>query len=271
MVKVETLLAKYGATWEMALQWASTHPKWSKWISNKRLISRQFLLDTKNVDVKDELSLGTKLEPTAKISDLEVGKWQTIRGIVVSKIRETVYMGCPKCFKKIDTTKEELCEKHGEEAIELYWRTYVFADTDDDIVLSVPPAMASMQLLNREILARGSLNDQLEFNANKIQVTDEEPGQAIPAQPAVQQVAAPVPVAPVQTFAAPPVQAAPTADASTINADEVKQFADIMKVFKTLGIADAQNWHTGNHIKTPLMALITAANCEIQGTTVKVK
>jgi hypothetical protein len=172
MVKVEALLQKYGVTWEQALQWASTHPKWAKWMSNKRLVTRQYLLEVKNVDVKDELSLGTRLEPTAKISDLEMGKFQTVRGIVVSKIRESTYTGCPKCFKKLDATKDETCETHGEEPVELHHQTYVFVDTDDDIVLSVPPWIPGLQLLNKEILVRGALNDQLEFVANKIQIVD---------------------------------------------------------------------------------------------------
>jgi hypothetical protein len=64
-----------------------------------------------------------------------------------------------------------------------------------------------------------------------------------------------------------------SADAASAIIDEyeVKQFADIMKVFKTLSLTDAQNWHIGNHIKTSLMTLISSANCELQGTTVRVK
>jgi len=268
MVKVEKIMAKYGVTWEQVQAWASVNPQWAKWLSNKRLMVRQYLLATRSLDVLTELEMGTKLEPTAKIGQLVLKTYATVRGVVVSKLKENTWMGCPTCNKK--SVDGAVCEKHGEEPVARFWRTYVLADEDDEVVLSVPPNLQELALLDKEVLVYGTLNDQLELQAQKIQIPEAEGtatiATAVPAAPAQPQVAYVPPAAPsVQPMAAA------TTPVGGVDAAEVKQFLEILKVFKALDLTQATGWHTGNHIKTPMADLIAAANCVLDGNVIKPK
>lgn len=262
MGKIDEVLKTYSATWNDVVAWASTQPKWSKFVSNKRLVAYQYLLDVKKIkpqEAQDAIGMGLKAlqEATAKLVDLEMGKWHTVRGVVVSQQRETSYKGCPTCFKKIAEGQE--CEKDGEEPVDLHWRTYIFADDTDDVILSVPPKLQSLLLLGKEIMVRGNLNDQLEFHAAQIQILDSTPEQQMPTNvTAVQQTS-------------PPAQATSTPQVSTIVVpEELQQITDIVKLFKSMDMKTLEIWHSKNGIKTPLQLLIASAGFKITGDIVSV-
>lgn len=258
MGKIDNVLAKYGATWNDVVVWASTQPKWSKFVSNKRLVAYQYLLDVKKVksqEAQEAIGMGLKAlqEATAKLIDLEMGKWHTVRGVIVSQQRETAYKGCPICFKKITGEGQE-CEKDGEEAIDLFWRTYIFADDTDDVILSVPPKLQSLSLLGKEIMVRGVLNDQLEFHAAQIQVFDSSSEQVVTSPPTV--VSPPTVIAQQTTMIVVP--------------EELQQITDIVKLFKSMDMNTLLIWHSKNGIKTPLQLLIATAGFKITGDIVSV-
>jgi len=113
-------------------------------------------------------------------------KGENVRLNVVAKLKETAYIGCPYCWKRLaDATLEdegeekicrnEKCKYYGKEVTAtLHYSTrYLAGDETGEVVIQVPPFIKNVDILNKWIDAWGRLDERGIFNLANFKIVED--------------------------------------------------------------------------------------------------
>lgn len=236
------LFKKYNLNKEEVSKWAKEHyPN----VANVDPISEVLLNLMAQLYVREVM--GTEVQPSdvetitgpiSNASDLTEGEWANIQVAVGVKIRETTYMGCPICYKSLPKEGPPNCEKDGpvEPAVHT-WSRYIAADNSGEVMVSIPPRLSKeyKDLMGSVIKARGSLNEQGEFNIQSLNILTGMIPEAVPLKEKAQEF---------------------------VDQAEVQTFTNMLQTFPSMTREDLERWHTFQKVKTPLPILLSKSGAE---------
>lgn len=192
--------------------------------------------------VKNASVAGSDLAPMkgkeVAISDLVVGEWCIITGVVGIKEKDNTYVGCPNCFKKLEG---EYCQKCGTqvEPTTHHFTSYLVSDPSGDVMVDFPPRISNIyaDLEGKALRIQGSLGEQGTFMAQRISFIGES--EILP------------PIAKKQAE----VQATNVVD----------KFKEIMSQFPDTSVGEMKRWHKESQVNMPFELLVKTAGYVIDG------
>jgi uncharacterized Zn finger protein (UPF0148 family) len=173
--------------------------KYPQFKSNKELMAKLYLSIVKGVRVAEPKIVGEFV----KISELSVGVVSRIKVVVIQHIETRSYVGCPKCYKKLQVSPNTIteCMRDGTVKAQLLeWSMILAGDDTGEILLTISPSINQLPQPGEIIAVEGVLNESEEFFVYRYTSAPMEE-----AKPAIQQVATIQPQ--VETKEAPKVEA----------------------------------------------------------------
>jgi len=232
-VDVNKLLQKHGITQQEVLEWAKQYyPEFTK---NFPLVAKLYL---KYKGVQLPITPPIKGE-VKQITELVLSEYANIRVVVIDKVAERVYMGCPQCFRKLDTDGEPapgtpvICPYCNESvnATKLAWRDYQVGDPSGEIIVSIPPRLSNIEIQpGMVLLLRGILQDDETFQVLQVNIIREKPEPVSAMKEAAKAIAQPVVPAVTKSISEEvrtAVAAAPKAEAEVQDLDRAIRYVMI--------------------------------------------
>jgi len=189
--------------------------KYPEFKTNKELMAKLYLATVKGVRVAEPRVTGELV----KVSSLTPNVPARIRVVVVQNVEKRAYVGCPKCFKKLqaapNTTVE--CPRDGlVKAQVLEWNLALAGDDTGEIMLSIPPSVSAVPNPGDVIAVEGTLTEQEEFivwrYSSAVAAAEMKPEVTVQAAPVPIQVTVTTPtVTPQVSVTAPAVPVTTTA------------------------------------------------------------
>jgi hypothetical protein len=173
--------------------------KYPQFKSNKELMAKLYLSIVKGVRVAEPKIVGEFV----KVSELTVGVVSRIKVVVIQHIETRSYVGCPKCYKKLQVSPNTIteCMRDGTVKAQLLeWSMILAGDDTGEILLTISPSINQLPQPGEIIAVEGVLNESEEFFVYRYTSAPVEE-----AKPAIQQVATIQPQ--VETKEAPKVEA----------------------------------------------------------------
>ena len=189
-VDVEKILAEHNISKEEVLNWAKQH--YPEFVRNFSLIAKLYL-KSKGITLPIAAPIRGEVK---QISELVLGEYANIRVVVVEMLSARTYMGCPQCYRKLETEGGELapgspvqCPYCGEtvNVEKLSWKEYLVGDASGEIVVAIPPRLSHMNVEpGMVLLLRGALQEDETFQVLQMNIVrDKEIGEA--PKPVVEQ------------------------------------------------------------------------------------
>jgi len=130
-------LKENGFTEENVRQWAQE--KYPEFMGNFELVAKLFAIEK---GIPFEVPKRSRPISVIKISEIKPDVPCAVKGVVVQKIEERTYIGCPKCYRKLQSKGRVECEKDGVvDAVDLTWRSYLVGDDSGEIVVNTAPSV----------------------------------------------------------------------------------------------------------------------------------
>ena len=173
-IDVEKILAEHNISKEEVLNWAKQH--YPEFVRNFSLIAKLYL-KSKGI----MLPVAPPIRGEVKqISELVLGEYANIRVVVVEMLSARTYMGCPQCYRKLETEGGELapgvpvqCPYCGEtvKVEKLSWKEYLVGDASGEIVVAIPPRLSHMNVEpGMVLLLRGALQEDETFQVLQMNI-----------------------------------------------------------------------------------------------------
>ncbi|MEM3958638.1 MAG: hypothetical protein QXO47_10620, partial [Thermoproteota archaeon] len=161
---LQQVLEGNGYTMEDVLKWAQD--KYPELLGNRELLLKLFAVER---GIPLEIKRSRVFGPPVKIGQIRPDEPCTIQAVVVQKVESRTYIGCPKCFRKLNVPAGSVteCDKDGSvTASNLTWNSYLVGDDSGEIVVDTSPEIVESFNTGQRIAFRGSLRkDQVEFTA----------------------------------------------------------------------------------------------------------
>ena len=146
-------LKENGFSEEDVRQWATQ--KYPEFLNNFELVAKLFAIEK---GIPFEVPKRSRPVSVIKISEIKPDVPCAIKGVVVQKIEERTYIGCPKCYRKLQSKGRVECEKDGVvDAVDLTWRSYLVGDDSGEIVVDTAPSVTSALKTGDVRVFRGSM------------------------------------------------------------------------------------------------------------------
>jgi hypothetical protein len=124
-MNLKETLRENGYSEEDVMQWAQQ--KYPEFTGNFELVAKLFAIEK---GIPFEVPRRSRPISVIKISEIKPDVPCAIKGVVVQKIEERTYIGCPKCYRKLQSKGKVECEKDGVvDAVDLTWRSYLVGTT----------------------------------------------------------------------------------------------------------------------------------------------
>jgi hypothetical protein len=154
--------------------------KYGEFATNRELMAKLYFAKELNMRVAEPKIVGE----FKKVTELVVRELSRIKVVVVQKVEERSYVGCPKCLRKLEaapnTTVE--CVRDGVvKAQMLTWNLVLAGDSSGEIMLTIPPSIGRVPNVGEVIAAEGSLSEQGEFFVYRYNVVPAEPIEVVAA------------------------------------------------------------------------------------------
>jgi len=161
-MNLKETLKENGYTEEDVRQWAQQ--KYPEFMGNFELVAKLFAIEK---GIPFEVSRRSRPISVIKISEIKPDVPCAIKGVVVQKIEERTYIGCPKCYRKLQSKGKVECEKDGVvDAVDLTWRSYLVGDDSGEIVVDTAPSVTTELKTGDVRVFRGSMRaNSYEFTA----------------------------------------------------------------------------------------------------------
>jgi len=146
-------------------RWAQE--RYPEFVSNFELVAKLFAIEK---GIPFEVPRRSRPISVIKISEIKPDVPCAIKGVVVQKIEERTYIGCPKCYRKLQSKGKVECEKDGVvDAVDLTWRSYLVGDDSGEIVVDAAPSVTSVLKTGDVRIFRGSMRaNSYEFTAYEV-------------------------------------------------------------------------------------------------------
>jgi DNA-directed RNA polymerase subunit RPC12/RpoP len=146
-------LKENGFSEEDVKQWATQ--KYPEFLNNFDLVAKLFAIEK---GIPFEVPKRSRPVSVIKISEIKPDVPCAIKGVVVQKIEERTYIGCPKCYRKLQSKGRVECEKDGVvDAVDLTWRSYLVGDDSGEIVVDTAPSVTTELKTGDVRVFRGSM------------------------------------------------------------------------------------------------------------------
>ena len=89
-------------------RWAQE--RYPEFVNNFELVAKLFAIEK---GIPFEVPRRSRPISVVKISEIKPDVPCAIKGVVVQKIEERTYIGCPKCYRKLQSKGKVECEKDG--------------------------------------------------------------------------------------------------------------------------------------------------------------
>jgi hypothetical protein len=155
--------------------------KYPQFKSNKELMAKLYLSIVKGVRVAEPKITGEFV----KVSELSVGVVSRIKVVVIQNVETRSYVGCPKCYKKLQVAPNTIteCLRDGTVKAQLLeWSMILAGDDTGEILLTIPPSINQLPQPGEIIAVEGVLNESEEFFVYRY-----APASMIEAKPTIQQ------------------------------------------------------------------------------------
>ena len=152
-MSLKEILKENGFSEEDVRQWAQQ--KYPEFTGNFELVAKLFAIEK---GIPFEVPRRSRPISVIKISEIKPDVPCAIKGVVVQKIEERTYIGCPKCYRKLQSKGKVECEKDGVvDAVDLTWRSYLVGDDSGEIVVDTAPSVTSVLKTGDVRIFRGSM------------------------------------------------------------------------------------------------------------------
>ena len=152
-MNLKETLRENGYSEEDVMQWAQQ--KYPEFTGNFELVAKLFAIEK---GIPFEVPRRSRPISVIKISEIKPDVPCAIKGVVVQKIEERTYIGCPKCYRKLQSKGRVECEKDGVvDAVDLTWRSYLVGDDSGEIVVDTAPSVTTELKTGDVRVFRGSM------------------------------------------------------------------------------------------------------------------
>jgi DNA-directed RNA polymerase subunit RPC12/RpoP len=152
-MNLKETLKENGFSEEDVMQWAQQ--KYPEFTGNFDLVAKLFAIEK---GIPFEVPRRSRPISVIKISEIKPDVPCAIKGVVVQKIEERTYIGCPKCYRKLQSKGRVECEKDGVvDAVDLTWRSYLVGDDSGEIVVDTAPSVTTELKTGDVRVFRGSM------------------------------------------------------------------------------------------------------------------
>jgi len=152
-MNLKETLRENGYSEEDVMQWAQQ--KYPEFTGNFELVAKLFAIEK---GIPFEVPRRSRPISVIKISEIKPDVPCAIKGVVVQKIEERTYIGCPKCYRKLQSKGKVECEKDGVvDAVDLTWRSYLVGDDSGEIVVDTAPSVTTELKTGDVRVFRGSM------------------------------------------------------------------------------------------------------------------
>jgi hypothetical protein len=227
--EIVDIYEKAGVKKDDVVKWA--HATYPQFENNEKVILQLYLKQVKKVEVPMTAILGIRGQAMA-VSDIQLGKYAVLEGLIGPLMRDSSYTGCPLCSKKVDGGQ---CREHGPvDGVILTFNNYVFGDNTGDIEISLGPKLVKE-------------HGNLEGAVVKLSGKQKEDG----------------------TFTVSLVEKIDTPDtlkdkqSNDVLTREVTLLKEMASKFPSIDLQSIQLWHNSNKLQTPVGTLINAAGIKL--------